>query len=318
MSSTNSNALRNIPPTTLGTIGICALIFVVRSIFGWDLQLFTMCPRLVLFTHEYYRVFTSAFFHANLMHIGMNMLSTAAISGSLEKKVGTLRLLLGIWWAILVTSGIYMLIAYLAYAVFGYDAWMYQHALGYSGIIFYLSVLESRLHSGPRSLFGMVSVPSSVYPWVLLVALQVIMPNLSFLGHLAGILNGTLEYYGALDFLYVGDSFLIHLESLGSMRKLVELDGFVATTTQGQRIRADAPLVLPQPIRRILLLVKDKLASVCGRTRFLRVWRSGNGVEFGVIRPPEFYNGRFSLSSANEDTMSDDDEEREPLASQMV
>ena len=143
------------------------------------------------------------------------------------------------------------------------------------------------------------------------------MPNLSFLGHLAGILNGTLEYYGALDFLYVGNSFLIHLESLGWMRKLVELDSFVATTTQGQQIRADAPLVLPQPIRRILCVIKDKLASICGRNRFLRVWRSGNDVEFGVIRPPEFYNGRFALSSAN-DTMSDDDDEREPLASQMV
>ncbi len=43
--------------------------------------------------------------------------------------------------------------------------------------------------------------------------------------------------------------------------------------------------------------------------------RSGdNDIEYGVIRPPEFYNGRPLY--ANE-TMSDD-EEREPLASQMV
>eukprot|EP00531_Pseudo-nitzschia_arenysensis_P019297 CAMPEP_0116119592 /NCGR_PEP_ID=MMETSP0329-20121206/2724_1 /TAXON_ID=697910 /ORGANISM="Pseudo-nitzschia arenysensis, Strain B593" /LENGTH=327 /DNA_ID=CAMNT_0003613305 /DNA_START=270 /DNA_END=1253 /DNA_ORIENTATION=+ len=323
-SNRSADALRNLPPTTLGTIAICVLIHVIQSALGWNLQLFTMCPRLVLFTHEFYRVFTSAFFHANLMHIGMNMLSTAAISGSLEKRVGTLRLLVSIWWAVLLTSAIYMLIAYLAYAVFGYDAWMYQHAVGYSGIIFYLSVLESRIHPGPRSLFGFVSVPSSVYPWVLLVALQLFMPNLSFLGHLAGILNGTLEYYGALDVLYVSDAFLIHLESLSMLRKLVELDGFVATTTQGQRLRAESsPSAFGffQPIRRILFAAKEKIALICGRNiqfsgfggRATR--RSGDDeIEYGVIRPPEFYNDRSLY--ANE-TMNDD-EEREPLASQMV
>ena len=314
MSSTRNpsgEALRNIPPTTLGVIAVCVSLFVIQNILGWDLSLFTMCPRMVLFTNEYYRVFTSVLFHANLMHIGMNMLSTAAISSALEKRLGTLRLLFQIWYAIFVTGAIYMLIAYIAYAVFGYDKWMYQHAVGFSGIIFYLSVLESLLHPGPRSVFGVFSVPASVYPWVLLLVLQLIMPNLSFLGHLSGILNGTLEYHGVLDVLFVSDSFLADLESRPMMRKLVGLHSYVgATQISGrQRLRAETSISFSfvfQSMRKYFCALSKFVKQSCSRfwTR-----RSGNdNIESGVIRPPEFYD----------DNNMYDDEELEPLESRMV
>lgn len=325
-----TEALTHLPPTTLGVIIVCASIHAIQNILGWNLRLFTMCPRLILFTHEYYRVFTAVFFHANLMHIGMNMLSTAAISSALEKQLGTLRLLFSIWWAILLTSAIYILIAYAAYVFFGYDSWMYQHAVGYSGIIFHMSVLESRLHPGPRSVFGIFSVPASVYPWVLLLVLQLIMPNLSFLGHLAGILTGTLEFYGVFDVLFVGDFFLVYLESFSMMRKLVALDTFVGTT-QGNGLlglRAESSLsasFLFHSVRKAFCVVskfaKDILETIlvciCGRNcripdsssfRFWKKRRTGNDIECGVIRPPEFYDGM----------LDDDEEEREPFASRIV
>lgn len=314
------SSLRNLPPTTLATIAVCVFLHIVQNLLGWNLQLFTMCPKLVLFSHEYYRVFSSALFHANLMHIGMNMLSAVAIGSSLEKRMGTLRLLFSIWWAILITSAIYILIAYIAYSVFGFETWMYQHAIGFSGILFHLSVLESRLHSGPRSLFGFFSVASWMYPWVLLVVLQLIMPNLSFLGHLAGILNGTLEYFGALDVLYVGDPFLVHLESLPQMRKFVELDAFVATT-QGSGLRAESSPVFFQPIRRLLCAARDKLCDRNFHTfRFWTRRSNNNSIECGVIRPPEFYNGGGASSAlyANHHDGMSDDEEREPLTSRLV
>lgn len=164
------------------------------------------------------------------MHIGVNMLSTSAISRAVENKLGTIRLFVSIWWAIILTSTVYISIAYLTSLVFGYDGWMYQHAVGFSGIIFHLSVLESNLHPGPRSVFGFFSVPSSIYPWVLLVALQIIMPNLSFLGHLAGILTGTLQWHGLLDGLLLGETFLMELEAMEVVRPLISMRGFVATT----------------------------------------------------------------------------------------
>jgi membrane associated rhomboid family serine protease len=235
-STSDSFGVGGIPPTTLAVIVLCVGIYIIQNVFSWDLQLFTMCPRMVLYTHEYYRVFTSTLFHANLMHIGMNMLSTSAISTSVEKKIGTIRLFLSIWWAIILTSTLYVTITYIASSVFGYDDWMYQHAVGYSGIIFHLTVIECHLHPGLRNVFGTVQVPTYWYPWVLLVVLQFIMPNLSFLGHLVGILTGTVQCQGWLDgLLLLDETSLIELEAMDIVRPLINMRAFVAvtTTTQG-------------------------------------------------------------------------------------
>jgi hypothetical protein len=58
-----------------------------------------------------------------------------------------------------------------------------------SGVIFGLIVIDNHHSaSSQRSIFGLFSVPSSLYPYVLLVVWQVIMPSASFLGHLCGVL----------------------------------------------------------------------------------------------------------------------------------
>jgi len=162
---------------------------------------------------------------------------------------------------------------------------MYQHSIGFSGIIFHLSVLESYLHPGQRSVFGFFSVPSFVYPWALLLILQLIMPNLSFLGHLSGILTGTLEYYGVWDrLLFLSDSFLIEIESLPIMRRLVSLDNFVPTSISTQQAlrsssnsadwsSSSSSSSLFQSIRKILNIIlkffrdvlETILVCICGR-----------------------------------------------------
>jgi len=182
----------------------------------------------------------------------------------------------------------------------------------------------------------MVSVPASFYPWVLLVALQVFMPNLSFLGHLAGILAGTLEYHGALDALFVRDSFLVYLESLPVLRKITALESFVGTSTTqlgacGQRLRAESSSSSYSPVMASLRkclgtvakflrdLLETLLVCVCGRNCRLRDWNASrfwprrarnDATERGVIRPPEFYDGALY----EDDDEEEEEEEREPLA----
>ncbi len=41
--------------------------------------------------------------------------------------------------------------------------------------------------AGQRSIFGLFTVPAHLYPWALLVFWQLLMPQVSFLGHLAGV-----------------------------------------------------------------------------------------------------------------------------------
>jgi len=114
---------------------------------------------------------------------------------------------------------------------------MYRHGAGFSGVLFHLLVLECSIASAPasqsssRSIFGFVSVPAYLYPWVLLVVLQVILPNLSFMGHLSGILAGTLQMYGVLDvFAIPSNEYLQGLEERRRMSNLAsKLPNFVPT-----------------------------------------------------------------------------------------
>ncbi len=221
---------------TLGMIVVCCSIYMFQLLFqNLNMSHYTLCPRLVLYLHEYYRCITSTVFHANLMHLGMNMLSTSAISAPLERQVGTLRHAFSILWAMLLTSGVYLLMAFLVYTVLGNEALMYQHAVGFSGILFHLSVLESNNMSrgSNRSVFGIVSVPSAVYPWVLLLVLQVIMPNISFTGHLAGIVTGTCERYGGGVFwkmwLIPSEAYLMEMEQWRMLQPLVRYPSFCPT-----------------------------------------------------------------------------------------
>lgn len=197
-----NNPLLVTPLTTTAFASICIFIHLIQLAVDFDLQKVTMSPRLVLHTNEYYRIISSAVFHANLMHIGMNMMSLMAIGTLLEKRVGSFYLLLTIAWAILLSGLFYIFIAWLAYAVLGFDEWMYTHAVGFSGVLFHLSVLECNIMSSSgsnsRSLFGVVSVPTSVYPFALLILLQFCIPGLSFLGTLHTSVINQMERNAAL------------------------------------------------------------------------------------------------------------------------
>ncbi|CAJ1952442.1 unnamed protein product [Cylindrotheca closterium] len=226
--------LRNTPLATLGIIMICTLIFILQNALNWNLQVFTFCPRLIIYAHEYYRVFTSMLFHANMMHIGMNMLSTYAIGRMLEKQLGTLGLVVTMLWSAIISCALYLCIAMSAHLVFDYDKWMYDHAVGFSGVLFHFSVLECHLSPQfSRSLFGVVNVPSALYPWALLVVLQMFMPNLSFLGHLSGILAGSLQIEGHLEWIMPGDSYLREMESWTLFRQLAGLPSFHSPPSSG-------------------------------------------------------------------------------------
>lgn len=173
------------------------------------------------------------------MHIGMNMISMVAMGGMLEKRTGTLSLAVTILYSILLTSVLYIAVAWFTYIVMDQEKLLYQHSLGFSGVLFHLSVLECHLGPlQPRSLFGITTVSPKYYPWVLLVVLQFIMPNLSFMGHLSGVLVGTLQVYGYLDVLLPLDATLRELDSLATPCNTRWFPNFVPTQ---QTTRGDAP-----------------------------------------------------------------------------
>jgi membrane associated rhomboid family serine protease len=246
MSNRVQELLSGTPPVTLGIVVICCLVYALQMTMDLELERFTMCPRLVLYLHEYYRILTSSVFHGSLMHIGMNMMSTYHLSSLLEKRLGTIPHLVTTMGAVLMTSVFYLVVSWLASTLFAYDALLYQHSVGFSGVLFHFLVLDCNLASNTfRSLFGVVQVPTYLYPWLLLVALQFFLPNLSFLGHLSGIATGTLQYYGLLDLITVGST----LDSCSTCRWLVAMPGFVSAPSSDTHRSFQEPSALGHTLR---------------------------------------------------------------------
>jgi hypothetical protein len=202
------------------------------------------------------------------MHIGMNMMSTMAIGTSLEKQIGTFSMALTISWGILLTATIYTFTSWLLYVTFGHEKMMYQHCLGFSGVIFQLSVLEANLNPNrSRSVFGVFQVSSKMYPWALLVVLQFIMPQISFLGHLSGILLGTLQFHGVLDIIFPADSYLQNLESWTALETITLKPGFIRMPENGSPLRRETGGLLSALLAAfggLIVLVKN----VCETIKF--------------------------------------------------
>lgn len=77
---------------------------------------------------------------------------------------------------------------------------MFSSGVGFSGVLFTYAVIEAfHTTETTRSVFGLFSVPAKVYPFILLILLQIIIPGISFLGHVSGCIVGLLVVSGAMD-----------------------------------------------------------------------------------------------------------------------
>jgi membrane associated rhomboid family serine protease len=93
--------------TTLITL-LCLILQLCVVILGWNVNLFSISYAAVVYDHEYYRLFTSAYFHLGLFHIAMNMLSFVGIGAWLEMRMGTMYFFLTILWSTILTNSLYI------------------------------------------------------------------------------------------------------------------------------------------------------------------------------------------------------------------
>ena len=193
--------LRTTPQCVLSITSLTVLIYLWQIIFANQMQInkLTICSRDIIFKHQFYRMLTSPFLHGSMFHIGTNMMSYMTLGSFLEKAFGTMWHYSTVFASVLLVSSTYVLVSFTLY-FFGMKDIINTHALGFSGVLFHLLVIHCRLNSSTtHSVFGMFNVSSNVYPWVLLVLIQVFFPNISFLGHLSGIITGQLHTSGVFN-----------------------------------------------------------------------------------------------------------------------
>ena len=283
-----SELLASIPLGTRSVIGICTGVFILQTVLTIPTSPYVFCARNVLYLHEFYRIFTSCIFHGGLLHLGFNMTSTSAIGSMLERRCGTARFGLTVLWGILLTSAVQVAAAFLLVVCAGYEGLMNQRSVGFSGIIFQLSVLEANL--GPpgavRSVYGLFQVPAYLYPWALLIALQILLPQISFVGHLSGILVGTLQLYGALDATVLPGDWRIRSLEGGALRRLTEVGGYVCVPAEGAGgiiLRDPAALTVAVQRRLPLGALRGLLGSVASAIGGIVSGFGGRGGTSGTV-----------------------------------
>eukprot|EP00798_Chlamydomonas_sp_ICE-L_P010175 gene10175-8080_t len=108
---------------------------------------------------QVWRLLTAVLVHGSLMHLGFNMLIFVPISQSLENMMGTVMVSYLIMLLILVAGSIYVIGAYAIWFLGVYPMIVHHCAIGFSGIIFGLIVVDNH-NSGAshRSILGLFTV----------------------------------------------------------------------------------------------------------------------------------------------------------------
>lgn len=188
--------INNLPPVTL-----LAIITQV-SIY---LQ-FLVVPRLCISGESVYhhgdflRLVIPALRHTHDIHLYYNVVSLAWKGISLERRLGSVKFFITLLLLTILSSAIYVGLAVFASELFNDFSYMRQCAIGFSGVLFALKVLATHYDHNPwdsSSYFGF-SVPVRYGVWLELLIIHIVVPNSSFLGHLAGIIAGVLFIKGPI------------------------------------------------------------------------------------------------------------------------
>lgn len=163
------------PYVTYGVIGICLVIFVLQTANGQIWPEGLLWGPLVQ-SGEWWRIVTSAFTHASLIHVGFNCFMLYVIGSQLERILGWVRF--GLLYAGGLAGG--------AFAVLYFD--FMQATVGASGAV---------LGLGGAMAAMVVSRGGSIVdtPMAGTFLLNLVLPlisglNISFWGHLGGVIGG--------------------------------------------------------------------------------------------------------------------------------
>ena len=132
---------------------------------------------------QYWRFVTPIFLHANLLHVGLNMLNLAVLGVFLERLVGHIRFLL-----IYVTTGIVSIIA-------SFYFMPQEISVGASGAVFGLVGAYSVFVLMHRRAFRKGGIPALLWLIIVIVgnlSIGFFVPNVDNYAHLGGLLSGCL------------------------------------------------------------------------------------------------------------------------------
>ncbi|XP_062144240.1 rhomboid-like protein 14, mitochondrial [Alnus glutinosa] len=188
--------LQRKPPVTTALLAANTVIYLrpafLRSILP-SIDEVWFNPHLILKNRDLKRFFLSAFYHVGESHLVYNMLSLLWKGIQLETSMGSTEFASMVAALLGMSQGITLLLAKSLLVFFDYEGPYYsQYAVGFSGVLFAMKVVLNSQSENYTDVHGILIVPTRYAAWAELIIIQTFVPNVSFLGHLGGILAGLL------------------------------------------------------------------------------------------------------------------------------
>lgn len=180
-----------VTPVTLAAV--CALVAIhispsTRRLIVGSRRQVELVPRRVL-QGDLANVVVSALIHADTAHILFNSTALVSLGCFLELRYAAENFFCVLWLSLLLSELAFVLLAFVADRLaLPFDD-LDSEAIGFSGVVFALQVLAGPHEYIHVSWVGTVPIPplSVVLD---LVVLQLLIPRVSFLGHLGGVIAG--------------------------------------------------------------------------------------------------------------------------------
>ncbi|XP_054162797.1 rhomboid-related protein 4-like [Oppia nitens] len=192
-----------IPTVTLATIVSQVLIHLhiiplpMSSV--WDVCL---SYESIVQQKQYLRLLLSQLTHGDDWHLYYNMVSFLWKGRTLEVRLGSVRFATTLIVFTISTAFTYVLTNRLIADVIEDHSYLYHCSVGFSGVIFALKVLTTHYNDNNiLNYFGFIPIAAKYAVWAELFFIQMVSPNASFVGHLAGILVGFAYIYGPLYYI---------------------------------------------------------------------------------------------------------------------
>ncbi|RZC88356.1 hypothetical protein C5167_016153 [Papaver somniferum] len=183
------------PPVTAGLIVANTLIYLRPGILHTLLPSIDQVwfnPRLIIRDRDLKRFFLSAFYHLGESHLVFNMMSLLWKGIQLETSMGSIEFASMVAALLAMSQGTTLLLAKSLFLFFDYEqAFKNEYSVGFSGVLFAMKVVLNSQSDNYTNVYGLM-VPARHAAWAELILIQMFVPNVSFLGHLGGILAGIL------------------------------------------------------------------------------------------------------------------------------
>jgi membrane associated rhomboid family serine protease len=141
------------------------------------------------------RLVLSGIIHVDDSHLYYNMMSLCWKGINLENKMGSTAFLQLVVFSLLMSHTIMVILAYLLYVSTDFTSSYETCAVGFSAVLFSLKYVWNHSASNTSNVMG-INVPTKYAAWLELIIISVMSPNVSFIGHLSGIIAGIIYIHG--------------------------------------------------------------------------------------------------------------------------